>query len=121
MKRILIAEDEESLRQLLAQALERRGYEVQTAPDGAAALKLFKERPADLVITDILMPEVEGLETIVALRKQRPNLKIIAISGGGYFAGGDYLPVAEALGANRTLAKPFTIQELEEAVKSLLS
>jgi len=120
MKRILIVEDEAGLRGLMCQALERCGYGVQGAGDGRAALALFQQQPADLVITDILMPEVEGLETIVSLRKQRPNLKIIAISGGGYYAGHDYLPVAQALGAARTLSKPFTCEELEAAVRSLL-
>ena len=120
MKKILIIEDEPGLRQAMSTALTRRGFEVETAADGAAALQLFKKRPADLVITDIIMPEMEGLETIVALLKQRTRLKIIAISGGGCLAGNDYLPVAQALGAALTMPKPFTIQELEEAVAKVL-
>jgi len=120
MKRILIVDDDEALRLLMCQVLVRAGYEVQAAESGAVALKLFRQQPADLVITDIIMPEMEGLETIIEFLKQRPKLKILAISGGGRFGADDYLPIAGALGAALTLAKPFSLEELENAVRSLL-
>ena len=121
MKRILIVDDDEPLRRLLSQALARAGYAVITAENGVAALRLYREEPVELVITDLIMPEKEGFETIMELRRIEPNLKIIAISGGGRVDAGDYLPTARHLGAARTLAKPFSFQEMLEAVKGLLN
>jgi len=107
---------------MLRQLLERAGYEVVEAPDGAVGLALYYEHPADLVITDILMPEKEGIETISTLRKTASGVKIIAISGGG---GGrlnkeDVLLSAQAFGALRTLAKPVAREELLAAVQETL-
>ena len=113
-------DDNEGFRKPLCQTLERAGYEVLSAADGAAALRLFRQQPVDLVITDIIMPEKEGLETIMELRRIKPELKIIAISGGGRIGAEDYLPLAEHLGAARTLAKPFSSAEIIEAVSGLL-
>jgi CheY-like chemotaxis protein len=120
MKRILFADDNEAFRALLAKLLESAGYEVLTAADGAAAVGLFRQQPADLAIIDLLMPGKEGLETIRELRRIQPGLKIIAISGGGFGAAGDYLEIARLLGAVKTLTKPFALTDALEIVKNLL-
>jgi len=120
MKRILLVDDDEAVRRVMGEVLAQAGYAVEVAGDGATALALFRQKPVDLVITDIIMPGMEGLETIVEFLKQRPKLKIIAISGGGRIAANDYLPIAGALGASLTLAKPFSVEELEAAVRTLL-
>lgn len=119
MKRILVIDDDNQTRQMLRQALERAGYSVVEARDGAEGLRHYQENPVDLVITDILMPEKEGLETIQELRERFPSVKIIAISGGGRTGKLDFLHVAEKLGALRTLHKPFPLQELLDAVRDL--
>jgi DNA-binding NtrC family response regulator len=120
MKRILIVDDDATLRRLLGQTLTEQGYEIQSADNGAVALRLLREQPVDLLITDIIMPDVEGLETIVTCRKEHPALKILAISGGGRLSAADYLPVARGLGATETLAKPFSVEQLLEIVQRLL-
>ena len=121
MKRILIVDDNESFRRPLAKTLELAGYEVETAGEGAAALKLFKQKPFDLVISDLIMPGKEGLETMLELFQLQPGLKFIAMSGGGRADPDDYLVMAKHLGAAKTLAKPFKAQEILAAVASLLS
>ena len=120
MKRILLVDDNESFRRSLGVVLQRAGYEVQSAADGSAALELYHQQPTDLVITDLIMPGKEGLETIVELRRLEPQLKIVAISGGGRMAPEDYLPMARHLGAAATLVKPFSPQEMLELVAKLL-
>jgi CheY-like chemotaxis protein len=120
MTRILIIDDDNQARQVLRQKLERAGYEVVEARDGDEGLQRYRVTPVDLVITDILMPEKEGLEVIRELRRADPELKIIAISGGGRTGLLDFLPVAEKLGAQRTFHKPFRLQEVLTAVHELL-
>ena len=120
MKRILLVDDNESFRRPLGEALRRAGYEIQGAGDGSAALVLYQQQPFDLVITDLIMPEKEGLETIIELHRLKPELKIIAMSGGGRMNPEDYLPMARQLGAAATLAKPFTAEEILEVVDCLL-
>jgi len=120
MSRILVVDDDESFRQPLCQTLLCAGHEVLAAGDGREALKLYRRQPIDLVISDLVMPGKEGIETMLELRRLQPDLKIIAMSGGGYIQCIDYLQMARRLGANRTLAKPFTAQEVIEAVTSLL-
>jgi CheY-like chemotaxis protein len=120
MSRILVVDDDETFRRLLCQTLLGAGHQVLAAADGSVALNLYRRQPVDLVITDLIMPEKEGIETIVELRRLQPNLKIIAMSGGGYLHCADYLQIARRLGANKTLAKPFTAHEVIEAVASLL-
>jgi CheY-like chemotaxis protein len=100
--------------------LEGAGYEVAEAPDGTQGIRLYRQQPCDLVITDIIMPEKEGLETIRELRRDFPDVKILAISGGGRIRPDEYLPLAKKFGAHRTLAKPFEQKELLEAVQELL-
>ncbi len=120
MARILIIDDEDQARNMLHQALERAGYEVVIARDGSEGIELFRSAPTDLIITDILMPEKEGLEIIMDLRREFPDVKIIAMSGGGHMGNLNFLEVAKRLGAQRTLQKPFGLQEVFQAVQELL-
>ena len=121
MQRVLVIDDDEQVRALLYEILERAGFEVMEASNGVEGLKLYRLQPADLVITDLIMPEKEGVETIMELRSQFPNARIIAISGGQRAGGRDYLPIAARLGARRTVAKPFSRQEILEAVRETLA
>ena len=120
MARILIIDDEDQPRCMLQQVLIRAGHDVVEARDGNQGLQLFRTSPTDLIITDILMPEKEGLETIIDLRREFPAVKIIAISGGGRTGNLNFLEVAKRLGAQRTLQKPFELQEMIAAVRELL-
>jgi DNA-binding response OmpR family regulator len=120
MAKILVIDDDSGVREVMARALARDGHEVVTAADGNEGLSVARREPPDLVITDIFMPEREGLDTIMELRKWRPDLRIIAISGGGHFASGDYLRVARDMGAAVTLNKPIDLRALSSAVDSLL-
>jgi CheY-like chemotaxis protein len=118
---ILVIDDEEPVRTVLRQMLEKEGYEVEEAPDGAVGLSLLQDHPIDLVITDLFMPEKEGIETMREVQKSFPQVKIIAMSGGGRMGKLDFLPMAESFGAQRTLAKPFERKELLEAVRAVLA
>lgn len=120
MGRILVVEDDGAVRELLQEILERAGHEVIAAQNGKEAIALYKKSPADLMITNILMPEKEGLETIQELRREDSEIKIIAISGGGQIGPADYLEVARRFGAMRTFSKPFARKELLQAVDELL-
>jgi CheY-like chemotaxis protein len=119
MAKILLVEDEEQLRSMLKLVLLDAGHEVEEAGDGTQAYESYSQRPADLLLTDIIMPEKEGLETIMKFRKSYPDLKIIAMSGGGRTAV-NYLDVAKRLGARHVLAKPFSNKELLQAVQMVL-
>ena len=120
MPRILVIDDEEPVRTVLRQMLEKEGYRVEEAPNGAVGMKLLGDHPTDLIITDLFMPEKEGIETMIEVRKHFPQVKIIAMSGGGRAGALDLLPMAESFGALRTLAKPFERQELLAAVRAVL-
>ena len=120
MQRILVIDDDEQMRALLRDILERAGYEVTEAQHGLEGLKLFRARPADLVVTDLIMPEKEGVKTILELRAEYPEVPIIAVSGGGRNGPRDYLEIAARLGVRRTVAKPFTRQEILAAVQQSL-
>ena len=120
MVRILIIDDEDQPRRMLQQVLTRAGYEVIEARNGNEGLQYFRARPTELIITDILMPEKEGLETIIDIRREFPAVKIIAISGGGRTGNLNFLEVAKRLGAQHTLQKPFELQEMLGAVRNLL-
>jgi CheY-like chemotaxis protein len=121
MALILVIDDEEFVRDMLQQMLEAEGHSVVEAPNGAAGLRLLREHKPALVITDILMPEKEGIETIRELRKVAPHVKIIAISGGGRMSRIDLLAVAQSFGAAGTLAKPFERRELIDTVRAVLA
>ena len=114
---VLIVDDDPAILKLLSLVLGGAGYTVWEASDGKQAVNLFRENPTDLLITDLIMPDQEGVETITKLRREYPKLKTMAISGA---VGGRYLRVAELLGADSILQKPFTPQVLLEAVRKLL-
>ncbi|GAG15292.1 unnamed protein product, partial [marine sediment metagenome] len=118
--RILVIDDDDQIREMLRQMLEREGYEVVDAPDGKVGMRLFRKQPPELVITDLIMPEKEGIETITELRGEFPEVKIIAMTGGGRIPPEVYLRVAKRLGAMRTFAKPIEREELLEAIRELL-
>jgi DNA-binding response OmpR family regulator len=120
MRRILLIDDEPQIRAMLHQVLARAGYDVTEAASGAEAVRLFHEAPADLVITDLIMPGKDGIETILELRRESPAVKVIAISGGGRIGAQEYLWMARNLGAAVTLTKPVERQKLLEEVRALL-
>jgi len=120
MAKILIIDDDNQFREMLHEMVKREGYIVFSALDGAEGMKIFKQEKPDLVITDIIMPEKEGLETILELKKNVPEVKIIAISGGGRSHPGDYLLTAKYFGADKTLAKPFSKSELLNSIVEVL-
>ena len=120
MPLILVIDDDDQVRGMLREMLGRAGYEVADAPNGKEGIRLYRQNPADLVITEIIMPEKEGIETIMDLRREFPGVKIIAMSGGGSIGPEDYLYMARRLGANRTFAKPLERDELLKAVGELI-
>jgi DNA-binding response OmpR family regulator len=120
MSRILIIDDDDLIRQMLRAVLEREGYDVLDASDGREGLRVFMKNPVDLVVTDLVMPEKEGLEIIIELRRNFPDLKIIAISGGGTVGGSQYLDVAGKLGADKIMGKPLKLREFIAIVKGLM-
>lgn len=120
MSRILIIDDEPHILLMLKKMLEQSGYEVDLAANGVEGIELFRKSNADLVITDIIMPEKEGLETIREMRRIKHDLKIIAMSGGGKVSADSYLEIAKIFGASRVISKPFTKSEMVSAVKELL-
>jgi CheY-like chemotaxis protein len=118
MQKILLIDDDEQVRRVVAIVLKRHQREVVEAGDGAAGLSLLKDGGFDIVITDILMPGKNGMETIGTVRRLFPELKIIAMSGGSN-SESLYLPVAKKLGADITLAKPFAHEALIAALDRL--
>lgn len=120
MARIIVIDDEPYILLMLKKMLEKEGYEVEMATNGVEGSQIFEKQPADLIITDIVMPEKEGLETIMELKIKYPQLKIIAISGGGRVDSREYLNSAKLLGANKTFQKPFKKDEIIKAVRELL-
>ncbi|HLZ74191.1 response regulator [Phenylobacterium sp.] len=118
---ILVVDDEQMLRTTLRAILQRAGHEVAEAEDGAKAMELFRVNTPDLVITDIIMPNREGVETIGEMRAAAPDLPIIAMSGGGSRGGELFLSLAARLGATQTLAKPIRQAELLAAVDACLA
>jgi CheY-like chemotaxis protein len=121
MASVLIVDDEDQLRTLMCETLKEAGYRVAEARDGAEALRQYRMAPADLVIMDILMPNQDGLETTVTLRREFPKVKIIAITGGSDMIGIlNFLDVAKMLGAHRVLQKPFDMKALLDTVQAEL-
>ena len=117
---ILLIDDDPIFRGMVKQALELAGYDVTEAADGNEGLKIQFERSADLIISDIIMPEKEGIETVLEIRERFPAVKIIVISGGGWYGTEIDFDMAEKLGAV-TLDKPFEIEDLMAAVKQMLA
>ncbi len=121
MARILIIDDEPNVRSMLRRMLHPAGHQVSEAGNGAEGIDSYEQDQPDLIITDILMPEKEGIETIIALHRADPDLPIIAISGGGRLEATDFLSSAEKLGARHALWKPFRRNQLLSAVSESLS
>ncbi|MEI6392844.1 MAG: response regulator [Verrucomicrobiota bacterium] len=119
--RILLTDDDEPLRSVLRRSLERSGYEVREAGTGDAALRLLANAPADLIITDIVMPGMEGIEFILSLRKTHPGLPVIAMSGGGRIEANRYLEMARVCGVAKILPKPFDLEQLIAMVQELIA
>ena len=114
--RILIVDDDAMLRRLLTKAFTEIGYEVAVAGDGSEAVQVFRDFHPDVVLMDIIMPEREGIETTMELRLLDAEVPIIAMSGGGRVGPGEFLALAEALGATTSVTKPFTISQIRDVV-----
>ena len=121
MPKILVIDDDEQVRALLHEILDRAGFEVVEAANGVEGVSAYRRAPTDLVITDLIMPEKEGVETILELRREFPSARIIAMSGGGRSGARDYLAIAARLGARRVVAKPFSRQEILDVVQATLA
>src|SRR4051812_3411747 len=120
MASILVVDDTPAIRGLVARMLTSAGHSVTQATNGKEALRTFQGDEFELVVTDIVMPEMEGLELIRAIRKVNPHVKIIGMSGGGRGTSSDYLTMARSFGAVATLQKPFDPKDLLSAVESAL-
>ena len=121
MARILVIDDERLVRRTVRSALEAAGHEVLEASNGREALQIQATTRLDLVITDLMMPEKDGMEVLLALRRDAPGLKVIAMSGGGIYGQIEPLQAAEPLGAVASLQKPFTLDELRQTVERALA
>jgi DNA-binding response OmpR family regulator len=121
LARILIIDDNPDVLTAVHRVLTAVGHVVADAPRSSEGIRLHHENPFDLILTDIVMPEKEGISTIIDLRKEYPRLRIIAMSGGGDFEPYGYLDIARRVGADRTLPKPFSRSELLEAVNAVLA
>lgn len=121
MAYILVIDDDPVLRRVITLALERAGHSVLPCENGRKAIEYIEHEHADLLITDIIMPEMDGVETVRAARRLRPDLPILAMSGGGSFGPADYLGIAQTFGATAILAKPFSPPDLVELVAKLLA
>ena len=120
--KILVIDDDNDVRRLICKMLQAEGYEILEASNGIEGLQTVKkESGIELVITDLIMPEKEGLETIRELRKDFSHVKIMAISGGGKIDSENYLVIAKGFGADLTLNKPFSRQELLDSIKKLMN
>jgi CheY-like chemotaxis protein len=117
MPSVLVVDDEDQVRQLIREALEQAGYAVQEARDGKEGLDQYRKQPADVVIMDVMMPDQDGLESILILRREFPASRVIAITGASDMIGIlSFLDVAKMMGACRTLRKPFELQTLLDTV-----
>jgi YesN/AraC family two-component response regulator len=116
---ILVVDDEPLIREGLKVALEMEGYHAQIAADGKEAVKMAKTCNPNILITDIIMPEKDGIEVICDVKRFNPNIKILAISGGGRISAHEHLKIAKQLGANGVLAKPFSTEELMFEIKRM--
>jgi CheY-like chemotaxis protein len=121
MASILVIDDDDGMRTLAAHLLRTRGHVVSEAPNGLAGMALVRQAPPEVVVTDLIMPEQEGIETILQLRKEFPDIRILAMSGGGRRDADEYLRFAAALGALVTLEKPFRVDEFYAAVDQVLA
>jgi DNA-binding response OmpR family regulator len=120
MKQILIIDDEEQIREMFIEMVSLDGYEAKGAENGKVAQELLEQTTFDLVITDLIMPEKEGFETIRDIRAKYESMPIIAMSGGGRLSPDIYLPTAKSFGADYVFQKPVKRQQLLEAIKNLI-
>jgi DNA-binding NtrC family response regulator len=121
MARILVIDDQESIRRVVRRALEQDGHEVFDASDGEVGMEILESQSFDVVITDIFMPGQDGIVTLRQVRKRFPKVKVIVISGGDSTGMMDLREDAELLGAVKSLQKPFNAREIMDVVKSVLS
>lgn len=121
MATILVIEDEDLVLETMQIMLEEGGHAVTCAANGREALKKLEDGTFDMIVTDIIMPEVDGLQLLTEVRKRIPGIKIIAVSGGGRISANDYLQTASVLGADAVLPKPFSMSDLTVAVKQVLA
>jgi len=121
MASILVVDDDEQIRKMLKRLLASEGYTVHLASDGNEAIEQYREYRPDIVITDIVMPDKEGIETIRDLKEEAPDLKLIAMSGGGeYTSSNANLLLAKELGASEIVQKPIDFQDLSRIIDQLL-
>ena len=120
MARIVVIDDQEPIRRIVRRALENDGHEVFEASDGEVGMALLEQEPADVVITDIFMPGMDGIQTLRAIRKRFPAIKVIAMSGGDSTGLLDLRHDAELLGAMKSIQKPFSARDIVEVVRSVL-
>jgi CheY-like chemotaxis protein len=120
MARILVVDDDEDLRRVAARMLTAAGHEVAEVADGSQAIDAYRAHPSDLVLSDIYMPGVDGVEAIIRLREEFPDIRIVAISGGGYRDQDEVLDMAARLGARATLTKPLERRTLLKTVERVL-
>ena len=118
-KRLLVVDDDADMRLTLKLALELAGYGVDVAANAREALAVQRAKPADILITDIFMPDADGFEAIDAFRKEFPQTKIVVVSGGAQFTKRDYLPDAELIGVDATLQKPFDVDKLLSVLQQI--
>ncbi len=119
MARVLVVDDNPDMRDSLCALLARLGYDAEEARDGQQAMEIQRRRAADILITDIFMPGKDGIETIEAFRSEWPRMRIVAMSGGGAVATRDYLELAPDIGADAVLRKPFSLENLQEVLRTL--
>ena len=121
MNSVLVIDDDPVIRSVVRRVLEKKGFEVSTAGDGQSGLSRFAELNPDLVMVDIVMPGKEGMATILELREAHPDARILAMTGGGNFTAGDVLRIAELLGADNSIEKPFAPAALVSMVERCLT
>lgn len=119
--RVLVVDDEQPVRDMVGEMVESFGLQVETAEDSDAAINICRKESIDILITDIVMPERNGLDLIMEFKKEFPAIPIIAVSGGGGITGQyDYLQIAKLVGAKNILRKPFSLQEIKSALADVL-
>ena len=121
MKKILVIDDDDIMRETIRDILLFESYDVAVASDGKEGLEIIQEERFDMIVTDILMPDKDGIEVIMEAKKSQPNIYIVAVSGGGYIPAESYLKVASDLGAHAAIVKPFDIDEFISEVNTLLN
>ncbi len=120
MKRILIIDDDEMIRVVFERFLKGKGYAVDCAAGGKEGLRLLETEPPDLVVTDIMMPDTDGLEVVLSMHKTHPGIPVIAVSGGMSVAPMDFLPLVKKFGAGKVFYKPVELDDLLEGIQELL-